>query len=105
MRIPSLASLLFVILASVSIAANAAPPAAPQPSTSAMVVQGDKVSLNKADAETLQRELAGIGLAKAQAIVAHREANGPFSSVDELLEVKGIGKSLLDKNREKLALE
>ena len=47
-------------------------------------------------------ELAGVGEAKAKAIVAYRETNGPFSSVDELLEVKGIGKAILDRNREKL---
>jgi competence protein ComEA len=64
--------------------------------------QTAKVDLNKADAPTLQRELAGIGEAKAKDIVAYRETNGPFASVDELLEVKGIGKALLDKNREKL---
>lgn len=40
--------------------------------------------------------------AKAQAIVAYRDINGPFASVDELLEVKGIGKAILDRNREKL---
>ncbi len=55
---------------------------------------------------TLRRDLPHLVTAlpgpKAQAIVAYREANGPFSSVDELLEVKGIGKSLLDKNRDKL---
>jgi competence protein ComEA len=64
--------------------------------------QTAKVDLNGADAPTLQRELSGIGEAKAKAIVAYRESNGPFSSVDELLEVKGIGKAILDKNREKL---
>ena len=61
-----------------------------------------KIDLNGADAVTLQRELAGIGEAKAKAIVAYRVSNGPFASVDELLEVKGIGKAILDRNREKL---
>ncbi|VVP59575.1 hypothetical protein PS843_05967 [Pseudomonas fluorescens] len=65
-------------------------------------VQSEKVDLNQADASTLQRELSGIGEAKAKAIVAYRESNGSFASVDELLEVKGIGKAILDKNREKL---
>lgn len=64
--------------------------------------QSGKVDLNQADAPTLQRELSGVGEAKAKAIVAYREGNGPFASVDELLEVKGIGKAILDKNREKL---
>lgn len=64
--------------------------------------QPEKIDLNAADAPTLQRELSGVGEAKAKAIIAYRESNGPFASVDELLEVKGIGKAILDKNREKL---
>jgi len=104
MRMPTLSSLLFAILASFSIAATAAPAPADQPPVATMATTA-KVNLNKADAETMQRELAGIGAAKAQAIVTHRDSNGAFTSVDELLEVKGIGKSLLDKNRDKLVLE
>ncbi|MFE2008514.1 ComEA family DNA-binding protein [Pseudomonas guariconensis] len=64
-----------------------------------------RVDLNKADAKTLQKVLSGIGQAKAQAIVAHREDHGPFTSVDELLEIKGIGNALLERNREKLMVE
>ncbi|RON53516.1 ComEA family DNA-binding protein [Pseudomonas frederiksbergensis] len=101
-------SLVFALLTSASIAAFAAPAAKPDAGGAPLVLevapkdQIDKVDLNEADAPTLQRELAGIGEAKAKAIVAYRETNGPFSSVDELLEVKGIGKAILDKNREKL---
>jgi competence protein ComEA len=101
-------SLVFALLTSASITANAAPAAKPEASKAPMAmetsanVQLVKVDLNKADALTLQRELAGVGQAKALAIVAYRESNGPFSSVEELLEVKGFGKALLDKNREKL---
>jgi competence protein ComEA len=61
-----------------------------------------KLNLNDADAATLQKELSGVGEAKAKAIVTYRETNGPFASIDELLEVKGIGKAILDRNREKL---
>lgn len=101
-------SLVFALLTSASIAAIAAPTAAPEAAKAPLMldvaakVQTTKVDLNEADAPTLQRELSGIGEAKAKAIVAYRESNGPFSSVDELLEVKGIGKAILDKNREKL---
>jgi competence protein ComEA len=101
-------SLVFALLTSASIAAIAAPTAAPEGAKAPLVLdaaakpQTAKVDLNGADAPTLQRELSGIGEAKAKAIVAYRESNGPFSSVDELLEVKGIGKAILDKNREKL---
>jgi competence protein ComEA len=51
---------------------------------------------------TLQRELSGVGEAKVRVIVAYREGNGPFASVYELLEVKGIGKAILGKNCDKL---
>ncbi|MHC8387619.1 ComEA family DNA-binding protein [Pseudomonas sp. MDT2-39-1] len=101
-------SLVFALLTSASIAAIAAPTAKPEAGTAPLVLevspaaQSGKVDLNQADAPTLQRELSGVGEAKAKAIVAYRESNGPFASVDELLEVKGIGKAILDKNREKL---
>ena len=37
-------------------------------------------------------------------VKAYRESNGPFTAVDELLEVKGIGKALLEKNRGRLVI-
>ncbi|RKS23995.1 competence protein ComEA [Pseudomonas sp. WPR_5_2] len=100
-------SLVFALLTSFSTAALAAPAVkeagnVPQMQEVASKAQSDKVNLNVADAPTLQRELSGIGEAKANAIVAYRDINGPFASVDELLEVKGIGKAILDRNREKL---
>jgi competence protein ComEA len=43
--------------------------------------------------------LPGIGPATAAAILAHREANGPFRSVDDLLDVRGIGEAKLEQLR------
>lgn len=114
MRTSYLSSLIFALLASTSLAVTAAPSAAPvavpaeatKPAISAPSgVQGAKVNLNAASPETLQKELSGIGAAKANAIVAYREEHGGFTAVDELIEVKGIGKALLDKNREKLSID
>ncbi|WP_460952634.1 ComEA family DNA-binding protein [Pseudomonas marginalis] len=104
-----LTSLIFAFLTSLSVTTTAAPsikPEAPAPIATQMskAEQSAKVNLNAADAETLRRDLFGIGAAKAKAIVAYRESNGPFTAVDELLEVKGIGKALLEKNRERLAI-
>ena len=48
------------------------------------------VSINTASAEQLT-SLAGVGQATANAIVAHREANGPFATLEALMDVKGIG--------------
>ena len=56
------------------------------------------VDLNRADADQLD-ELPGIGPATAAAIVAHRSANGPFSSVEALSEVRGIGPAKLEALR------
>ncbi|EDY87347.1 hypothetical protein GP5015_828 [gamma proteobacterium HTCC5015] len=60
----------------------------------------DSVNINTATAEQLAEHLDGIGPAKAQAIVAFRQANGPFSSADQLVEVKGIGLRTLESNRD-----
>lgn len=63
------------------------------------------VNVNGADAATLARELQGIGISKAEAIVAHRDKHGPFRSVDDLARVKGIGRKTLDRNREFIRLD
>jgi competence protein ComEA len=57
------------------------------------------VDINRATVEQLD-DLPGIGPATAQAIVAHREANGPFASVDQLEDVRGIGPAKLDAIRD-----
>ena len=104
-----LTSLIFAFLTTLSVTTTAAPSIkteAPTPITAQMPMaeQSTKVNLNATDAETLRRDLFGIGAAKAKAIIAYRESNGPFTAVDELLEVKGIGKALLEKNRDRLAI-
>ncbi|AZE66062.1 competence protein ComEA [Pseudomonas synxantha] len=104
-----ISSLIFAFLTSLSVTTTAAPSIKPETPTpiSAQATkpeQSSKVNLNAADAETLRRDLFGIGASKAKAIVAYRESNGPFTAVDELLEVKGIGKALLEKNRDRLVI-
>ena len=64
----------------------------------------EQIDLNSADAETLARSLSGVGLSKAQAIVRYREQYGPFASLEELTEVKGIGPAILERNRDRLVL-
>jgi len=81
------------------------PPAeAPASTDKAPVAQVAAVNINTASVEELQHSLKGIGKVKAQAIVDYRASNGPFTTVDQLLEVKGIGKGTLDKNRDKISL-
>ncbi len=60
-----------------------------------LVPEKEPLDINSATAEELE-ELMGIGPVLAQAIVEYRAAHGPFSSVDELLEVSGIGEGKLD---------
>jgi len=62
------------------------------------------VNINTAAAEMLALELKGIGVKRAQAIVAYREANGPFSDVDQLQEIKGIGETIITQNLDKIRL-
>lgn len=64
-----------------------------------------KVNINTADFETLSLALKGVGPSKARAIIAYRESYGPFSSADELVEVKGIGEALLSVNRGAIVTE
>ncbi len=71
----------------------------------AQVAIAGPVDVNTADAKTLARELQGIGMAKAEAIVSYREKNGPFKSADDLAKVKGLGKKLVDQNKSNLRFE
>jgi len=62
------------------------------------------VNINTASAEELAEKLQGIGESRAELIVQFREAQGPFTSLEQLLEIKGIGQATLDKNRDKIQL-
>lgn len=57
------------------------------------------VDINKADAATIAESLNGVGLKKAEAIVADRVKNGPFSSAEDLSRVNGIGTKTILKNK------
>ncbi|MDI9778884.1 MULTISPECIES: ComEA family DNA-binding protein [Pseudomonas] len=109
MRNTVLSYLLLPLFAGLAFSVTAAPTdtpvTQPVPMVSQKITGSALLNLNQADAATLQRELNGIGKAKAEAIVAYREANGAFASVDELLEIKGIGNALLERNRDKLSVE
>jgi competence protein ComEA len=57
------------------------------------------VNINQATASEIAESLSGIGMSKAEAIVAYRNENGKFSSADDIVKVKGIGNSTLEKNK------
>src|SRR5688500_15765284 len=67
-------------------------------------VYAEPVNINTADASALAKALTGVGPAKAKAIVAYRDKNGPFKSVDQLAMVEGITQKLIDKNRPDIKL-
>ena len=68
-------------------------------------VHAGPVNINTADAVALSKNIKGVGLKKAEAIIAYREKNGKFKSVEDLKKVKGIGNKLLEKNTGSLILE
>ena len=80
-------------------AAEPMPEAAAEP----MPEAAGPIDINMADAAALQT-LPGIGETKAAAIIAHREANGPFATVDALQNVKGIGEKTLGKLKEQITV-
>jgi len=71
---------------------------APAPVTGGAVA-GALVNVNSAIATELE-ELPGIGEVIAQRIIDYRTENGPFATVDELIDVSGIGDAILESIRE-----
>lgn len=63
------------------------------------------VNINSASAEQIAQALNGVGAKKAEAIVAYRVQNGLFPSIDALLQVKGVGPSILLKNKTDILLK
>lgn len=64
----------------------------------------EPVNINTASAEEISQALNGIGTKKAEAIVEHRKANGPFKHAGELSAVKGIGSKIIEKNAKDIQL-
>lgn len=88
-------------------------PAAQEGGYSVTVARGAQVEtapqrplldINTASAAELE-QLHGVGAVLAENIVAHREEHGAFSSVEELLQVKGIGEKKLAEFRHEITLE
>lgn len=63
------------------------------------------LNINTASAEAIAEAIKGVGVHKASAIVAYRDAHGPFKSVDELAAVKGIGAKTVESNRTRLTVK
>jgi len=63
------------------------------------------VNINSANYKTLAENIKGVGEKKAKAIVAYREKHGPFRRADDLINIKGIGPKLIEKNRNILLIK
>lgn len=63
-----------------------------------------KVNINHADSAMLQT-LPGIGAGKAEAIIEYRETNGPFQTVEDLMNVSGIGEKTFEKLKDSITIE
>ena len=63
-----------------------------------------KINLNKATVEELS-QLKGIGMKYAEKIVQYRDKNGPFTNVEDLLNVQGIGPKTLEKNKDRIIVK
>ena len=67
------------------------------------LLEGERINLNEADLYDLQR-LPGIGEKRAGDILAYRQENGPFESVEELMQINGIGEGILEELRNYVTL-
>ncbi|KAF0809807.1 hypothetical protein A167_01347 [Alcanivorax sp. S71-1-4] len=63
------------------------------------------VNINQASADEIAEVLSGVGMTRAEAIVADREQHGAYQSADELVRVKGIGPSTVEQNRGRINVE
>ena len=69
-----------------------------------IVAAADAVEINTADADTLMKGLKGVGPEKAAAIIEYRQQHGPFKDAGGLAQDKGIGKKLIDMNRDMITV-
>ena len=63
----------------------------------------ERININTADVETIDRVMLNVGPSKAEAIVEYRKKNGAFKSAEQLAMVKGIGLKTVEKNRDRLS--
>ena len=69
-----------------------------------LLYAGQTININTADKELLM-SIKGVGAKRAEAIIAYRKQNGPFKSVDQLSEIKGLGQYFVDSNRDVLVVK
>ena len=98
-----LVTLFLLVTSTVVYAANTSQAAREGKST--LVATGDqKVNINTADVTALTR-LKGVGPRLAERIAAFRKSNGPFAKAEDLMQVKGVGEKIIERNRAVIAVK
>lgn len=85
-------------------AASAPASSAPAPAQAASRASSGKININRAGASELVK-LSGVGEKTAQSIISHREANGPFARVEDIMNVKGIGPKKFDAIKDNITVD
>lgn len=67
-------------------------------------VAGQPININTAGSEALQT-LPGIGPSTAQKIIDHRQESGPFTAIENIMDVSGIGEGKFDKIKDQITVE
>ena len=98
-----LKSLLFAVLMAVSWTGMAQELS--DVSAEPVAIEAEQVNINHADAETIARVLVGIGMSRAEAIVSYREEFGEFTSLDDLMLVRGVGEATLRNNEARIRFD
>ena len=75
-----------------------------KPSANLLINSPKVININTAS-EAQLTQLDGIGAKKAQQIILYRQMMAPFATADDLANVKGIGKSTVDKNRHRITTQ
>ncbi|KTC81380.1 ComEA family DNA-binding protein [Legionella brunensis] len=86
----------------VSLPIHAKADANSSPTAKAKVFSGKKIDLNKADVSELSKSVKGIGQKRAEAIVHYREEHGNFKSIEDLSQVRGLGKQFVKSHLKQL---
>jgi len=68
-----------------------------------LATDGGKVNINTASVEELT-QLQKVGPKTAERIVTYRNDNGPFKTVDDLKNVKGVGDKILELNKGRISV-
>jgi competence protein ComEA len=67
----------------------------------AVMAADGKININAASVDELT-QLQKVGPKTAERIVAYRQAHGPFKTIDDLKNVKGVGDKILELNKERI---